>query len=109
MSTVSQPTRAPAAVIPLPDQPQIYLSGAQLVMVAGIRPSMLDRLMRLGVVEPVGPNSDRFTAATALRLRRMLRLHDDLNVNFIGAAIIADLLERLERLERDASHPAGDR
>ena len=109
MSTVSRPTRAPAAVIPLPDQPQIYLSGAELVTVAGIRPSTLERLMRLGVVEPVGPNSDRFTAATALRLRRMLRLHDDLDVNFIGAAIIADLLERLERLERDASHPAGER
>jgi hypothetical protein len=33
----------------------------------------------------------------------MLRLHDDLGVNFIGAAIIADLLERLERLEREAA------
>jgi hypothetical protein len=107
MSTVSSPTRA-AAVIPLTDQPQIYLSRAELATMAGIRPSTVARLVRLGVLEPVGADPDRFTAATALRLRRMLRLHDDLGVNFIGAAIIADLLERLERLERGAG-PGGGR
>jgi len=43
-----------------------------------------------------------FSAATAERLRRMLRLHRDLGVNFTGAAIIVDLVERLER-ERNRS------
>jgi MerR HTH family regulatory protein len=37
-----------------------------------------------------------FSAATATRLRRMLRLHRDLGVNITGAAIIVDLVERLE-------------
>jgi hypothetical protein len=109
MTAVARASRVRSAVIPVSDRPQIYLSSAELATVAGIRPSTLERLVRLGVVEPADPDSDRFTAATALRLRRMLRLHDDLDVNFIGAAIIADLLERLERLERDASRPGGER
>jgi chaperone modulatory protein CbpM len=108
MTAVGRTTRVRSAVIPLPERSQIYLSSAELATVAGIRPSTLERLVRLGVVEAADPDSDRFTAATAVRLRRMLRLHDDLGVNFIGAAIIADLLERLERLERDASHPRGE-
>ena len=37
-----------------------------------------------------------FSVAMASRLRRMLRLHRDLGVNFTGAAIIVDLVERLE-------------
>jgi hypothetical protein len=81
----------------------ITLSRVELATAAGIRPSMLARLVRLGVVEPAPEDPEQFTVAMAVRLRRMLRLHDDLGVNFIGAAIIADLLERLEQLEREAA------
>ena len=62
--------------------------------------------MRLGLVEPAAPGPREFTAATAARLRRMLRLHADLGVNLIGAAIIVDLLERLERLEAELARRA---
>jgi hypothetical protein len=44
-----------------------------------------------------GLTTPTFSAAMASRLRRMLRLHRDLGVNFTGAAIIVDLLERRER------------
>jgi hypothetical protein len=57
--------------------------------------------MSLGLVEPIpnerGLTAPTFSAATASRLRRMLRLHRDLGVNLTGAAIIVDLVERLER------------
>ena len=72
----------------------------ELAVAAGIRPTVLARLIRLGVVEPIRSESPEFTADTLARVRRMLRLHAQLGVNFTGAAIIVDLLERLERLER---------
>ena len=73
------------------------LGAAEVARTAGISLATLVRLVRGGVVavEPGGG----FTVATALRLRRMLRLHRDLGVNLFGAAIIVDLMERLERLE----------
>ena len=51
--------------------------------------------------------------ATVIRLQRMRRLHDDLEVDLVGAAIIVDLMERLDRLDaeiramRSGRPPAG--
>lgn len=79
---------------------EVFLTYEELAVGAGIRPTMLARLIRLGVVEPVRPESAEFTADTLARVRRMLRLHAQLGVNFTGAAIILDLLDRLHRVER---------
>jgi hypothetical protein len=80
---------------------QVRLSARQLAEAAGIRPELLARLVRLGLVEAPGPGGDEFPASAVARLRRMLRLHRDLGVNFTGAAIVVDLLERIERLEAE--------
>jgi hypothetical protein len=85
---------------------EILLSYEELAVAAGIRPTVLARLIRLGVVEPVRPESGEFTADTITRVRRMLRLHAQLGVNFTGAAVILDLLDRLERLERAVPEPS---
>lgn len=76
------------------------LQAAEVAHAAGVSLTTLVRLVRAGVV-PVEPAGD-FTVATALRLRKMLRLHRDLGVHLFGAAIIVDLLERLDRLEAAA-------
>ncbi|MBM4442069.1 MAG: hypothetical protein FJ027_16760 [Candidatus Rokubacteria bacterium] len=91
-------TRARTHVIALAGpRAEVYLSARQLATVANISPARLGRLVRLGLVEPVARRPGSFTADTAMRLRRMLRLHDDLGVNLCGAAIIVDLVDRLER------------
>jgi hypothetical protein len=74
----------------------VFLSREELATAAGISLARLTRLVRLGLVEQAAPGPAEFTAATAMRLRKMLRLHRDLHVNLTGAAIIVDLLERLE-------------
>ena len=79
---------------------EVLLTYEELAVAAGIRPTVLARLIRLGVVEPVRPEASEFTVTTLARVRRMLRLHAELGVNLTGAAIIVDLLERLHRLER---------
>jgi len=76
------------------------VSAEALAAAAGISATRLQRLVELGLLEPAEPGADQFTAASAERLRRMLRLHRDLGVNLVGAAIVVDLLERLADLER---------
>ena len=63
--------------------------------------------MRLGLVEPATPEANVFSAATAARLRRILRLHADLGVTLVGATIVVDLLERLDRMERELTRLRG--
>ena len=93
-------TRPGAPTVETSARAEAALSGEELARAAGISVATLARLINLGLVEPM-PNARglaaTFSAATASRLRRMLRLHRDLGVNFIGAAIIVDLVERLER------------
>jgi hypothetical protein len=88
-------------------QGERWLSREELATAAGITRQRLERLIRLGLVDPVPGGPDEFTAETLLRLQRMLRLNADLGVNFIGAAIIADLLERLDRLEAELARRRG--
>ncbi len=76
------------------------LGAHEVARAAGISIATLERLVRGGVV-PIEPDGT-FLVATAPRLRRMLRLHRDLGVHLVGAAIIVDLLERLESLESGA-------
>ena len=82
---------------------QPWLSREELAAAAGISPGKLMSFVRLGLVEPVAAGPQEFPAAAAARLRRMLRLHADLGVDLVGAAIIVDLLERLDRLEAELS------
>jgi hypothetical protein len=79
------------------------LSAEALAAAVGISSDLLVRLVRLGVIEPVASEASEFTAATAAKLRRMVRLRGDLGVGFVGAAIIVDLLQQLERLEADCA------
>ena len=99
------PRNAPIAGTPL--RAEMCISVEQLAAAAGISPGKLVRLIRLGLVEPTAPGASEFTAASAVRLKRMLRLHGDLGVNLTGAAIIVDLIERLEGLEAELARLRG--
>jgi DNA-binding transcriptional MerR regulator len=106
MSTPSR-TSLNASIVVTPLRAELWLSREELAAGAGISPAKLARLVRLGLVEPVAPEPREFTAATLARLRRILRLHDDLEVDLVGAAIIEDLLERLERMETELTRLRG--
>jgi len=90
-----------------PPAGEMWLSREQLAAAVGISPARLTRLIQLGLVEPAEPGPSEFAAAVAARLRRMLRLHDDLGVDLVGAAIITDLLERLDRMESELRRLRG--
>ena len=91
-------SRPPVTAAP---QAEPFLSADALAAAVGIDPHVLEGLIRLGLVEPSAPGGGEFNAAEVRRLRRMLRLHDDLGVHFLDAAIIVDLLERIDRMEAE--------
>ncbi len=93
----------------VPLRAEVHLSLRELAVAAGISATQLARLVRLGLLEPEPDAPDRFSAATAARLRRMLRLRADLGVNLAGAAIIVDLMEALDRLDAELTRRRGQR
>ena len=80
---------------------EALLTAQELAQAVGISPARLARLVDLDLVEPTAPGSSEFSAAAAVRLGRMLRLRADLGVRLFDAAIIVDLLERLDRVEEE--------
>lgn len=103
------PSRGPlsASIVATPLRGELWLSREELAAAAGISPAKLARLVHLGLVEPIAPEPRSFTTATLARVKRMLRLHGDLEVDLVAAAIIADLLERLERMETELARLRG--
>ena len=100
MRTPSRTSRT-FSIVEAPRRAEMFLSVEELATAVGISRARVARLVRLGLAEPVTPGASGFTAATAARFRRALRLHADLGVSLASAAIIVDLVERLDRLEAE--------
>jgi hypothetical protein len=66
----------------------------------GARRSLVVRLARHGLIETLEGDSNEplLPRRAVMQLRRMQRLRRDLGVNFSGAAIILDLVRRIEEL-----------
>ena len=69
----------------------------------GARRSLVVRLAQQGLIETLesGSNEPLLPRRAVIQLRRMQRLRRDLRVNFTGAAIILDLVGRIEQLNRE--------
>jgi len=69
----------------------------------GARRSLVVRLVKAGLIETVDSETDEplLPRRAVVQLRRMQRLRRDLGVNFTGAAIILDLVGRIEELNRE--------
>lgn len=69
----------------------------------GTRRSVVMRLARQGLIETVESvaGQQMLPQRSIVQLRRMQRLHRDLGVNFAGAAVILDLVERIQQLNRE--------
>jgi hypothetical protein len=72
---------------------------------AGVHPELTRRLASLGFIDSATPDA-------ATRIARAVRLRRDLGLNYAGALLACDLLDRIERLERrlrryEPDHPQG--
>jgi hypothetical protein len=68
----------------------------------GLRRATLLRLVRLGLIEPVRTEPEPvFELGVLVRVLRIQRLRRDLSVGLSSMGLVLDLLERVERLERE--------
>jgi hypothetical protein len=69
----------------------------------GARRSLIVRLARQGLIETLESETSEplLPRRAVMQLRRMQRLRRDLGVNFSGAAIILDLVSRIEQLNSE--------
>jgi MerR-like DNA binding protein len=95
---VSSARRANGTVLALRWRPAGAITLEELARAAGVHPELVRRLVRMGLVDP--PSSlDLWPRAAAVRLARAVRLRRDLGLNYAGALLASDLLERIEELE----------
>lgn len=59
------------------------------------------RLFSIGLIEPLSAgDSTMFDRSAVVRVRKALRLKRDLRLNFDAVALVMELLDRIEDLER---------
>ena len=82
----------------------------QLADEAGVHPDLVRRLVGLGLLDPRGGTraAPLFRRRDAAVLTRAVRLRHDLGLNFAGAVLASELLDRIEELEaRLRARPRG--
>ena len=68
----------------------------------GVHPELLDRFVRLGLIEFTGSTMDGefiFGPDVIPAIGRILRLRNELGVNYAGVGVILELIARIEALE----------
>lgn len=63
-----------------------------------LHPELVRHFAALGMIDAAG-EGERFSPEVAHQLQRILRLRHDLGINYNAAALILDLLERIDALE----------
>jgi chaperone modulatory protein CbpM len=72
--------------------------------VAGIPPHLLEWLLRQGLVEA---ESGYLNPQQLRRLIQMTRLHRDLGLNWVGAAMVLDMAQEIARLRAQLHYYRG--
>ena len=72
----------------------------EVALRCGVQVTYVERLYRLGIVSRHPDHEMYFLPDVTITIRKIMRLRSDLGVNEEGAAVIINLLERIEALER---------
>ncbi|MEW5773500.1 MAG: chaperone modulator CbpM [Thermodesulfobacteriota bacterium] len=77
------------------------VSWGEFLELTTVHPSRLGELIDLGWIEPqrTGQEAYLFRVRDVYRLRKLMRLMEDLELGLVGGTIVVDLLERIEYLE----------
>jgi DNA-binding transcriptional MerR regulator len=76
----------------------------ELARLARLHPEMVDTLVDWGLIDPVKWEPRLLFSETAVpRIWRIMRLRQDLGINWSGIGVVLDLLDKIEDLEREIS------
>lgn len=72
----------------------------ELCLLLGIKPKVIEELIQYGTIDPQGDSFEnwRFKPEHIKLIRTALHLHEDLEVNYAGAALAIDLMNEIQRL-----------
>jgi hypothetical protein len=73
----------------------------ELAGLVGIRRQFIERMVRLELIRPVRRDPEVvFTPAVVPRVRKVIRLHYQLEVSWSTMELVLQLLDRIEEMER---------
>ena len=98
---MSQTTHHYDLVLCLPRKESFTLDA--LATHAGMHPSLVERFVECGLIEPVEwqGTTSFFDPSAILRLRMIGRLRESLGINTAGVAVVVDLIEKFRLLQRE--------
>jgi hypothetical protein len=75
----------------------------QLSNAAELQPALVEKFIQYGLIEPATPEAPDlgFPISCIERLRRIVRLRRDLGVNLAGVAVILEMRQRMEELQKE--------
>lgn len=83
---------------------QINLSLLELCQMEDLEESIIVEVVEHGIAEPVEGKEARawvFDSTTVFWMQKAVRLHQDLEMDWIAVAMVIDLLQEKEQLERE--------
>ncbi|MGD9878004.1 chaperone modulator CbpM [Desulfococcus sp.] len=84
-----------------PDRP--YLRISEVAVCCRIHPGLVHRFVRLGLVDPIDtretPERWLFESEAVPLIAKIIRLRNELGINYSGVGVVLDLLERINTLE----------
>jgi len=83
------------------EREQLTLDG--LAVRTGLHPALIERFVEYGLIEPseLAGAQMLFDVGCVVRVRKIERLRHDLGTNMASVAVILDLLDRVNRLQRE--------
>jgi hypothetical protein len=82
-------------------RPENLFTAEEVALRCGVEVTYIERLYRLGIVSRHPVHGMYFPPDVTITIRKIVRLRTDLGVNEEGAAVIMNLLKRIEALERE--------
>lgn len=70
----------------------------------GIDVALVERLVQLGVIHVHPGSGQAFSCEVTIRVGKFVRLQRDLGLNHEGAALVIELLDRIDSLESRLRH-----
>jgi len=74
---------------------------SEVAVRCGVEVELVQQLVELGVIEMAPGSEGAVACEVTLRIGKLVRLQRDLGVNLEGAAVILELLDRIDALEHE--------
>jgi DNA-binding transcriptional MerR regulator len=80
-----------------------FVRMTEIAELCRVHPHIIHRFVHLGLIEPAGRDENSrewiFEQDVISLVRKIIRLRNELGINYAGIGVVLDLLSRIDRLE----------